>query len=347
MEIKLLTFDTLGQNIPSDPVIVIHNIDGLELFYVKSRSAREKNGKWKRVTEGEILIRKSKNPNALFKNDFYLDCSQLFRIHKLDYDNLIENNKSLKFADTTQLSYKDVLRIFEKIKKLAAKIPPYIALSDISYDKNTNTIKSDLLYASNKHLDKDLNNSFKNNKFSNLEIEALTNLAQDSKNNKNLDALKIISDAVKKAEWDYEGEMIIQPLARWIEDNKLLEKGKTTKDIILEHNSLFEQGEKIAVRPIGVYDVVVIDSFVFANGKLESNDLNYAHDEFYQLYRLCWDFERFELSNKTPDGKPLFNFIWLKREFESFVQERKESEARYEKRRQELKAQSEARKMKM
>lgn len=347
MPIKSITFDTLGQDIKSHPVIVIHDMDGLELFYIKSRTAREKNGKLKKAKEGEILIKKSNNPNALFKNDSYLDCSQLFRIQELDYDNLIYNNKNLQFTDTTQLSYEDVLRIFEKIEKLTAKVPPHIALSDVKYDKNTNAIKSDLLYASDSHLDKDLENFLNNNKLSDSEVQVWTRLTQKLKNNKNLEALKIVSDALKKAQRDYKDEMIIEPLARWIDDNGLLEKGKTTRDIILEHNALFEQGTKIAIRPISAYDMWKIDYFAFANGKLKSNDLKYAHDEFYQLYELGLGFEKFKSSHKTSDGKPLFDFNWLEQKFESFVQETKEHEERYNKRLEKLKAESEARKMKM
>ncbi|VEU66793.1 Uncharacterised protein (plasmid) [Mesomycoplasma conjunctivae] len=83
MPIKSITFDTLGQDIDSHPVIIIHNMDGLELFYIKSRTAIDENGQLKKPTEGEILIKKSKNRNALFKNDSYLDCSQLFRISRI------------------------------------------------------------------------------------------------------------------------------------------------------------------------------------------------------------------------------------------------------------------------
>ncbi|VEU66792.1 Uncharacterised protein (plasmid) [Mesomycoplasma conjunctivae] len=63
-------------------------------------------------------------------------------------------------------------------------------------------------------------------------------------------------------------------------------KGKTTKDIILEHNSLFNQGKKIAARPIGIYDVAVINSFAFAASKIEKNDLKFARWEFSQISRL-------------------------------------------------------------
>ncbi|WP_434336648.1 Mbov_0400 family ICE element protein [Mesomycoplasma conjunctivae] len=343
MPIKSITFDTLGQDIDSHPVIIIHNMDGLELFYIKSRTAIDENGQLKKPTEGEILIKKSKNRNALFKNDSYLDCSQLFRIQELDYDDLIHNNKKLQFTKTTQLSYEDVLRIFDKIDELIKKIPPYIALSDVSYDRNTNKIQSDLLYASNKHLDGDLKYLLDNNKLSSSEIQTWTNYVENIKNSKNLEGIDIVSKALKKAKRDYNGEMVIEPLARWIEDNKLIEKGKTTKDIILEHNSLFNQGKKIAARPIGIYDVGVINYFAFADCKIKKNDLKFAHDEFDKISILGLDFEQFKSMHTNRDGQPLFNFNWLEQEFELFM----EKEELYNKYVEELKAKSKTRKMKM
>ncbi|WP_434336647.1 Mbov_0400 family ICE element protein [Mesomycoplasma conjunctivae] len=343
MPIKSITYDTLGRNINSHPVIIIHDMDGYELFYVKSRTAIKKNGQLKKPTEGEILIRKTNNPDALFQNDSYLDCSQLFRIHQLDYDALIRNNKNLKFTNTTQLSYEDVLRIFEKIDELIEKIPPYIALSDVSYDRNTNKIQSDLLYASDKHLNDDLKYLLENNKLSNSEIQTWKNYVENTKNSKNLEGIEIVSDALKKAKRDYNDEMVVEPLADWIEKNKLIEKGKTTKDIILEHNSLFNQGKKIAARPIGIYDVGVVDSFAFAASKIEKNDLNFAHWEFSQISRLGLGFEQFKSMHTSWDGQPLFDFHWLKKEFELFM----EKEESYNKYVEELKAKSKTRKMKM
>ncbi|CAT05058.1 Uncharacterised protein [Mesomycoplasma conjunctivae] len=343
MPIKSITFDTLGQDIDSHPVIIIHNMDGLELFYIKSRTAIDENGQLKKPTEGEILIKKSKNRNALFKNDSYLDCSQLFRIQELDYDDLIHNNKKLQFTKTTQLSYEDVLRIFEKIGQLIEKIPPYIALSDVSYDRNTNKIQSDLLYASDKHLNEDLRFLFKTKKLSSSEIQTWTNYVENIKNSKNLEGVEIVSKALEKAIWDYDDEMVTQPLARWIEENQLIEKGKTTKDIILEHNSLFNQGKKIAARPIGIYDVAVINSFAFAASKIEKNDLKFARWEFSQISRLGLGFKQFKSMHTNWDGQPLFDFRWLEKEFELFM----EKEELYNKRIEELKAKSKARKMKM
>ncbi|CAT05055.1 Uncharacterised protein [Mesomycoplasma conjunctivae] len=343
MPIKSITFDTLGQDIDSHPVIIIHNMDGLELFYIKSRTAIDENGQLKDPKDGEILIKKSKNRNALFKNDSYLDCSQLFRIQELDYDDLIHNNKKLKFTKTTQLSYEDVLRIFEKIDELIKKIPPYIALSDVSYDIDKNIIKSDLLYASDEHLDSDLEYLLKKSKLSSSEIQTWTNYVENIKNSKNLEGIEIVSKALKKAKRDYDDEMVIEPLARWIKNNQLIEKGKTTKDIILEHNSLFNQGKKIAARPIGIYDVGVINSFAFAASKIRRNDLKFAHDEFDKISMLGLDFEQFKSMHTNWDGQPLFNFNWLKKEFELFM----EKEESYNKYVEELKAKSKTRKMKM
>ncbi|WP_434336645.1 Mbov_0400 family ICE element protein [Mesomycoplasma conjunctivae] len=343
MPIKSITFDTLGQDIKTHPVIIIHDMDGLELFYIKSRTAIDENGQLKDPTEGEILIRKTNNPDALFQNDSYLDCSQLFRIHQLDYDALIRNNKNLKFTKTTQLSYEDVLRIFEKIGQLIEKIPPYIALSDVSYDRNTNKIQSDLLYASDEHLDSDLEYLLKKSKLSSSEIQTWTNYVENIKNSKNLEGIEIVSDALEKAIWDYDDEMVVEPLARWIKKNQLIEKGKTTKDIILEHNSLFNQGKKIAARPIGIYDVGVINSFAFAASKIRKNDLKFARWEFSQISKLGLDFEQFKSMHTNWDGQPLFNFNWLKKEFELFM----EKEELHNKRIEELKAKSKARKMKM
>ncbi|MDW2835209.1 hypothetical protein R7V75_02725 [Mesomycoplasma ovipneumoniae] len=75
---RTLVFDSLGQRINSTPVIIFHDSEDNYYYYIKARDARLTDWRLKKRIEGEVLISKSNKPNALFTNDFYLDCSQIF-----------------------------------------------------------------------------------------------------------------------------------------------------------------------------------------------------------------------------------------------------------------------------
>lgn len=309
---KSIIFNSLGNPIDCEFVIVIDDINTIKpesfYIYISTRTARDENGELKIENEGEILIKKSNNSNSPFKEDSYLNCSRLFKIKKDDFNFLVQKNK-INYIKTTELDYNITLSIFNQIIKLLQISSPHITLININYSSDENKIEPTCEYIFESHLEQDL----KEKPFSNNEIKKYNS------EKKNSVSLKNIYWTIKNNIITYEHEKVILPLAIWLKKNHLLDQNWTTKEIIMKHNSLFEKGQAIAARLVDIYDVGFIDYFRFANHKLKINDWEYALKEFNKGMK----FEEFQKKNTTDKDEPLFDFHWLKKEYDKYIEQEK------------------------
>ncbi|MBG0730760.1 Mbov_0400 family ICE element protein [Mycoplasma sp. 'Moose RK'] len=228
---RTLVFDSLGRKIKSRPVIIFYDSTENNYYYIKARDARTDNGELKDKFKGEVFIPKSDKPNTLFTKDSYLDCSQIFYIRDNELEELTRKYSDTEILDSKELEFSQVEEIFDNIDKCLTSEPPYMVISKVSYDAKTRQTKSDVKYASKKHLSNDYNSrGFKTKKIRN-QMKSLLNDKDDV-------YLEILETTLVDAWEDYRREKIYNPLFKWINENKFIQNGLNSKEIIQEYHKL-------------------------------------------------------------------------------------------------------------
>ncbi|WP_404924547.1 Mbov_0400 family ICE element protein [Mesomycoplasma hyopneumoniae] len=228
---KTLVFNSLAQKIKERPVIIFHDTEENYYYYIKARDARLDDGRLKNPFQGEILIPKSDKPNTLFTKDSYLDCSQIFYIRDSELEELVKNNPKTEILDSKELEFDQVEKMFNNIYECLTSKPPYIVISKVSYDSKTKQTKPEVQYASDQHI----NNDYKTIRFKTKKIKELKNKLHEKKNQISLD----LFEGVLNETWtEYRQKKVYNPLFKWIKENKFIQKGLNSIEIIHEYNRL-------------------------------------------------------------------------------------------------------------
>ncbi|MDW2930475.1 hypothetical protein R7X80_01270 [Mesomycoplasma ovipneumoniae] len=247
---KAIIFNSFAQEIKARPVIIFHDTENDHYYYIKARDAHWDDGKLKDAFDGEILIPKSDNSNTLFTKDSYLDCSRVFYIADSQLEELIKNHPETEILDLKELEFSQVKKMFDKIYEFVTSKPPYIVISSVSYDSKTKITKPKVWYASDKHL----NNDYKTIWLKTKKINELKDKLHKEKNQISLDLLKgILNDA-----WgEYWKEKVFNPLFQWIRENKFVQKGLNSIEIIHEYNKLSSPIVPAKIEPDTIYNCLV------------------------------------------------------------------------------------------
>ncbi|MDW2829958.1 Mbov_0400 family ICE element protein [Mesomycoplasma ovipneumoniae] len=247
---KGLVFNSLAQEIKARPVIIFHDTENDRYYYIKARDARWDNGKLKDAFDGEILIPKSDKSNTLFTKDSYLDCSRVFYIGDSELEELAKNHPKTEILDLKELEFSQAEKMFDKIYEFVTSEPPYIVISSVSYDSKTKITKPKVWYASDLHL----NNDYKTIWFKTKKIKELKDKLHKEKNQISLDLFKgILDDA-----WgEYRKEKVYNPLFQWIRENKFVQKGLNSIEIIHEYNKLSSPLVPPTIEPDTIYNCLV------------------------------------------------------------------------------------------
>ncbi|MDO6857449.1 Mbov_0400 family ICE element protein [Mesomycoplasma ovipneumoniae] len=247
---KGLVFDSLAQEIKARPVIIFHDTENDHYYYIKACDVRLDNGMLNDPFDGEILIPKSDKSNTLFTKDSYLDCSRVFNIGDSQLEELIKNHPETEILDLKELEFSQAEKMFDKIYEFVTSKPPYIVISSVSYDSKTKITKPKVWYASDLHL----NNDYKTIRFKTKKIKELKDKLHKEKNQISLDLFKgILNDA-----WgEYWKEKVYNPLFQWIRQNKFVQKGLNSIEIIHEYNKLSSPIVPTTIEPDTIYNCLV------------------------------------------------------------------------------------------
>ncbi|WP_341493323.1 Mbov_0400 family ICE element protein [Mesomycoplasma ovipneumoniae] len=247
---KGFVFDSLAEEIKAIPVIIFHDTENDYYYYIKARDARLDDGELNDPFDGEILIPKSDKPNNLFTKDSYLDCSRIFYIGDSELEELIKNHPKTEILDSKELEFSQTEKIFDKIYEFVTFESPYIAISRVSYDSKTRKTKPRVWYASDLHL----NNDYKTIWFKTKKIKELKDKLHEKKSQISLDLLKgILDDA-----WgEYRKEKVYNPLFQWIRENKFVQKGLNSIEIIREYNKSSSPLVPTTIEPDTIYICLV------------------------------------------------------------------------------------------
>ncbi|MDW2892599.1 hypothetical protein R7W54_01285 [Mesomycoplasma ovipneumoniae] len=248
---KGFVFDSLVEEIKAIPVIIFHDTENDHYYYIKARDARLDDGELNDPFDGEILIPKSDKPNTLFTKDSYLDCSRVFYIGDSELQELIKNHPKTEILDSKELEFSQAEKMFNKIYEFTTSQPAYyIVISSVSYDSKTKQTKSKVWYASDQHL----NNDYKTIWFKTKKIKELKDKLHKEKNRISLDLFKgILDDA-----WgEYWKEKVYNPLFQWIRENKFVQKGLNSIEIIHEYNKLSSPLVPPTIEPDTIYNCLV------------------------------------------------------------------------------------------
>ncbi|WP_341490796.1 Mbov_0400 family ICE element protein [Mesomycoplasma ovipneumoniae] len=288
---RTLVFDSLGQRINSTPVIIFHDSEDNYYYYIKARDARLTDWRLKKRIDGEVLISKSNKPNALFTNDFYLDCSQIFYIHGSQLDELTKKYPETEILDSKELQFDQVKKMFDYIYEcLRLYKQPFIVISKVSYDSKTRKTKSEVEYASDWHLEHDYDRARKQTKKP-QKIKEFEELKDKLKKDKDIVELKNLEIALSKARKKYNQEKIYNPLFDWINKNKFIQEGLNSLEIIREYRKLPNP-----IVPINV------DAIIIYNSLLENRDLAYQLMDTDYKFMLDW-FKKNDLDISTESFK--------------------------------------------
>ncbi|MHA0261035.1 Mbov_0400 family ICE element protein [Mesomycoplasma ovipneumoniae] len=273
---RTLVFDSLGQRIDSRPVIIFPDIKENYYYYIKARDARLTDWRLKKRIDGEVLISKSNKPNTLFTKDFYLDYSQIFYIHDSQLEELTKKYPETEILDSKELEFDQFKKMFDKIYEFVTSKPPFIVISKVSYDSKTRKTKSEVEYASDWHLEYNYYYATKkSDKTQN--IKELEELKDKLKKDKDIVEPENLEIALRKARRKYNREKIYNPLFDWITQNKSIQKGLNSLEIIREYRKLLNP-----IVPVNVDAIIIYSSL------LENRDLAYQLIDTDYKFMLDW-----------------------------------------------------------
>ncbi|WNM16708.1 Mbov_0400 family ICE element protein [Mesomycoplasma ovipneumoniae] len=320
---KTLAFNSLAQEIKERPVIIFHDTENNYYYYIKARDARSNDRKLKKSFDGEILIPKSGKSNTLFTKDSYLDCSQIFYMRDSELEELVKNHPEAEILDSKELEYDQVEEMFKKIHECLTSEPPYIVISKVSYDSKTKTTKSEVQYASNKHL----NNDYKNIWFKTKKIKELKNKLQKEKNQLRLDLFEgVLSDGWR----EYKREKVYNPLFQWIKQNKFIQKGLNSMEIIYEYNKLSKPLVPATIDGETIHTCLVNNSWhdrwdFSLSEKLEQTDfnsmVNWFGENHLEINMASFKHFRNAMKKECPQTDP-FDFDELESQLDEEVENR-------------------------
>lgn len=290
---RTLVFDSLGQRINSTPVIIFHDSENNYYYYIKARDARLTDWRLKKRIDGEVLISKSNKPNALFTNDFYLDCSQIFYIHDSQLEELTKKYPETEILDSKGLQFDQVKKMFDYIYQcLRLYKQPFIVISKVSYNSKTRKTKSEVEYASDWHLEHHYYYATKKTDKT-QKIKELEELKDKLKKDRDIVEPENLEIILGNAWREYNDEKIYNPLFDWISENKFMQKGLNSLEIIREYRKLLNP-----IVPINV-DAIIIFTSLFKKRSLayqlidtdykfmldwfKKNDLDISMESFRQF----------------------------------------------------------------
>ncbi|MHA0297324.1 Mbov_0400 family ICE element protein [Mesomycoplasma ovipneumoniae] len=298
---RTLVFDSLGQRIDSRPVIIFHDNEDNYYYYIKARDARLTDWRLKKRMDGEVLISKSNKSNTLFTKDFYLDYSQIFYIHGSQLEELTKKYPETEILDSKELDLYQVEKIFNKIHDCVTSESPFIVISKVSYDSKTRKTKSEVEYASDWHLNHHYYYATKKTDKT-RKIKELEELKDKLKKDKDIVKPENLEITLANARREYNEEKIYNPLFNWISENKFMQKGLNSLEIIEKYTKLLNP-----IVPIHV-DAIIIFTSLFKKRDLAyqllATDYKFMLDWFEKndLYINMESFRKFRESMQQIHG---------------------------------------------
>lgn len=172
---KDITFDILEIKLGHHPIIIFYHEYNEEYYYVKARSAYDRNKNLKTPYEGEIFVPKAKS--GLLNNDSYIDTTKIHHIKEEELEKYVSKEK---VCDTLDLEPHIGLEIYETLIENADQILPFYSIIKVSWNDKIESFESHTEYDNEILLDKEL----KDYKNFNLKREK-EDLANEIKNERN------------------------------------------------------------------------------------------------------------------------------------------------------------------
>ncbi|AJQ45394.1 hypothetical protein JM47_02265 [Ureaplasma diversum] len=109
-----IIFNVYGEPINEHPVVIWYNEYEGMYYFVKARSATKSGIKIPPFETETLIPAILTSKKVLFYEDSLVDCSQIFRMNKYEFEILYGNNDPL---DVELLPYPYVIKIIDKIEK--------------------------------------------------------------------------------------------------------------------------------------------------------------------------------------------------------------------------------------
>lgn len=208
-----MVFNSLEEGYDSHPIILFKEPNDIFYYYLKSRSAFKKDES-RDILPQEVYVPRSKNKNAYFSQDSLVDCSQIFKIEEDDLNDFLTENPDVEKSDAQELDYQYVVAIFNKMSECLQQKPPFAVISQIRYNREAKKLESQVVYANEWHLKKDLKN-FKRKRNFKEQMDAKLK-KQEIINRSNIKEAKWVLEKNIAGLNDYWEQTIYIPLAKWI-----------------------------------------------------------------------------------------------------------------------------------
>lgn len=151
-KIPKIICNRLLEPIDAHPIVVFYDDFNEEIWYIKGRSAIDSQGNFKKVYDGEILIKGNQGNKGIFKKDTLLDCSQIFKMDVSVFNQIVDK-KSQLFLNTQTLELKDIKQICDKIYEITSGEEPMLSVIHVDIDLKNNISTFIPMYANIEILD--------------------------------------------------------------------------------------------------------------------------------------------------------------------------------------------------
>ncbi|WP_391591764.1 hypothetical protein MCAV_07370 [[Mycoplasma] cavipharyngis] len=139
-----ITFNELGQKLGHHPIIILYLEREDEYCYLKIRSARDDDGRFKKPNFNDVFLPANPNAKGILKNDSYVDPTKIYHIKRSELEKYVDPNNSHSIGSIDPIKGLDIY--YEVLHNLNQK-PPFCSIMKVSYDQNLNKFISKTEYA--------------------------------------------------------------------------------------------------------------------------------------------------------------------------------------------------------
>ncbi|WP_391591587.1 hypothetical protein MCAV_05350 [[Mycoplasma] cavipharyngis] len=144
-----ITFSEFGENLGFHPIIIFYSQGDDEYYYLKIRSAKHDDGRFKKPNFNDVFLPANPNAKGILKKDSYVDPTKIYHIKRSELDQYVKEDD---ICGINQIDPIKGLDIYSEVLHNLDQEPPFCSIMKVSYDQNLNKFISKTEYAHEKLL---------------------------------------------------------------------------------------------------------------------------------------------------------------------------------------------------
>ncbi|WP_391592073.1 hypothetical protein MCAV_02450 [[Mycoplasma] cavipharyngis] len=139
-----ITFSEFGENLGFHPIIIFYSQGDDEYYYLKIRSARHRDGRFKEPNFNDVFLPANPNAKGILKKDSYVDPTKIYHIKRSELDQYVKEDD---ICGINQIDPIKGLDIYYEVLRNLNQEPPFCSIMKVSFDQNLNKFISKTEYA--------------------------------------------------------------------------------------------------------------------------------------------------------------------------------------------------------